>query len=77
MGWYKLYDLYKKAETSFEWHNEIFKFARKIGISIFSTPFDERGVDLLAKLDAPAYKIASFELCDLPLIKYVARQKNQ
>ena len=73
---HKLYDLYNKAETPFEWHKEIFKFARKIGITIFSTPFDERGVDLLAKLDAPAYKIASFELCDLPLIKYVAQQKK-
>lgn len=73
---YKLYDLYKKAETPFEWHNEIFKFARKIGITIFSTPFDERGVDLLAKLNAPAYKIASFELCDLPLIKYVAKKNK-
>lgn len=73
---YKLYDLYKRAETPFEWHDEIFKFARKIGITIFSTPFDERGVDLLDKLDTPAFKIASFELCDLPLIKYVA-QKNK
>ena len=73
---YKLYDLYKKAGTPFEWHDEIFNFARKIGITIFSTPFDEKGVDLLAKLDAPAYKIASFELCDLPLIKYVAQQNK-
>ena len=73
---YKLYDLYKKAETPFEWHDEIFKFARKIGITIFSTPFDERGVDLLDKLDTPAFKIASFELCDLPLIKYVAKKNK-
>ena len=73
---YKLYDLYKKAGTPFAWHEKIFNFAKNIGITIFSTPFDERGVDLLNKLDTPAYKIASFELSDLPLIKYVA-QKNK
>lgn len=69
---YKLYDLYKWAETPYEWHEEIFSHARKIGITIFSTPFDETAVNLLEKLDCPAYKIASFEILDLPLIRYVS-----
>ena len=73
---YKLYDLYKKAGTPFKWHDQIFDYARKIGITIFSTPFDERGVDLLGKLNTPAFKIASFELCDLPLIKYIAKKNK-
>jgi len=70
---YKLYDLYKWAETPFEWHQAMFEHAKKIGITIFSTPFDETAVDLLEKLGAPAYKIASFENTDLPLIRYIAR----
>ncbi|MBE1427345.1 N-acetylneuraminate synthase [Desulfomicrobium macestii] len=69
---FKLYDLYKWAETPYEWHQEIFNHARKLGITIFSTPFDETAVDLLEDLGTPAYKIASFEIVDLPLISYAA-----
>lgn len=67
-----LYDLYAKAYTPFEWHHELFEFAKEQGITIFSTPFDETAVDLLEELGAPAFKIASFELIDLPLIKRTA-----
>ncbi len=70
---YTLWDLYQWAHTPYEWHAELFAHAKKLGITCISTPFDETAVDLLEGLQCPFYKIASFELLDSSLIRYVAK----
>lgn len=73
---YNLYKLYQEAHTPWEWHPELFKKAKELNIEIFSSPFDETSVDYLEKLGVCRYKIASFEIIHLPLIKYVAQTKK-
>jgi pseudaminic acid synthase len=73
---YDLYSLYKEAETPYEWHKDLFNYANKIGITIFSSPFDYTAVDLLEELNTPAYKIASPEIIDIPLIARIAQTKK-
>jgi pseudaminic acid synthase len=71
-----LWDLYKKAQTPFEWHKDLFDYAKKLKICCFSTPFDETAVDLLESLNCPFYKVASFEMNHIPLIKKIAQTKK-
>jgi N-acetylneuraminate synthase len=70
---YNLWDLYNEAHTPYEWQEKLFNYAKSIDIPIISTPFDETAVDLLERIKCPFYKIASFELTDLPLIEYIAK----
>jgi pseudaminic acid synthase len=71
-----LYDLYKEAYTPWEWHEELFKYAKSLDLEIFSSPFDKSAVDFLEQFNPPAYKIASFEITDYDLIEYVAKKQK-
>ncbi|WP_228913027.1 pseudaminic acid synthase [Salinimicrobium sediminilitoris] len=73
---YYLYDLYKLAYTPWEWHQELFRTAKQENIICFSSPFDFKAIELLEELNTPAYKIASFEITDIPLIEEVASKKK-
>jgi len=73
---YNLWDLYDDAHTPFEWHRELFNYGKSLGIKVFSTPFDSTAVDFLEKLNCPIYKIASFEMTDLNLVKKISQTKK-
>ena len=73
---YTLWDLYNKAHTPLKWHKDLFKYGKSLGIKVFSTPFDGTAVDFLEKLKCPIYKIASFEMTDLNLVKKVSQTKK-
>ncbi len=72
----KLYDLYKEAYTPWEWHSELFRYARSLGLDIFSTPFDRSAVDFLEQFNPSCYKVASFEITDYDLVEYIASKKR-
>ena len=72
----RLYELYQEAHTPWDWHPELFRLANELGMDCFSTPFDRSAVDFLEKLNPPCYKVASFELVDLPLIEYIASKRR-
>jgi len=71
-----LYELYKEAHTPWKWHRRLFAHAKKRGLVCFSTPFDETAVDFLEKLKAPVYKVASFEIVDIPLLKRIGKTRK-
>lgn len=71
-----LYDLYTKTHTPFDWFPKLFKHAKKVGITIFASVFDRTSVDMLRELDCPAYKIASMEIADIPLVRYAAQSNK-
>ena len=73
---YTLWDLYNRAHTPLKWHKELFKYGKSLGIKVFSTPFNDTAVDFLEKLNCPIYKIASFEMTDLNLVKKVSQTKK-
>jgi len=73
---YNIWKLYNEAQTPLKWHKKLFYYGKRIGITIFSTPFDESAVDFLEKLKCPMYKVASFEMTDIPLIKKIASTKK-
>jgi len=72
----KLWNLYDRAKTPYEWHSKLFAYAKKLKITCFSTPFDSNAVDLLEKLKCPFYKISSFEMNDFPLLERVIKTKK-
>jgi len=73
---FNLWSLYDEAKTPLSWHKKLFLYGKKIGIKVFSTPYDETAVDFLEKLNCPIYKVASFEMTDIPLIKKIASKKK-
>ena len=73
---YNLWNLYDKARTPLEWHKKLFQYGKSLGIKVFSTPFDNTAVDFLEKLNCPIYKISSFEMTDLNLVKKISETKK-